>query len=137
KLLDKYDARATVGEVGDGYRSLATVAAYTNGGDKLNMCYTFDLLSPNFSAAHIRGCVDAVEKSIKDGWICWAFSNHDVMRHVSRFTQEGDDPAHIAKLALSVLTSLRGSVCLYQGEELGLAEADLAFEDLRDPYGIR
>jgi alpha-glucosidase len=33
--------------------------------------------------------------------------------------------------------SLRGSVCLYQGEELGLTEADLAFEDLRDPYGIR
>jgi alpha-glucosidase len=137
KLLDKYDARATVGEVGDGYRSLATVAAYTNGGDKLNMCYTFDLLSPNFTAAHIRGCVDAVEKSIGDGWICWAFSNHDVMRHVSRFAQEGDDPAHIAKLALSVLTSLRGSICLYQGEELGLTEADLAFEDLRDPYGIR
>jgi len=35
------------------------------------------------------------------------------------------------------LMSLRGSVCLYQGEELGLTEADLAFEDLRDPYGIR
>ena len=136
-LLDKYDGRATVGEVGDGYRSLSTVAAYTNGGDKLNMCYTFDLLSPNFTAAHIRKCVDAVEKSIKDGWICWAFSNHDVMRHVSRFTQEGDDPARVAKLALSVLTSLRGSICLYQGEELGLAEAELAFEDLRDPYGIR
>lgn len=136
-LLDKYDARATVGEVGDGYRSLSTVAAYTNGGDKLNMCYTFDLLSPDFSAAHIRGCVDAVEKSIQDGWICWAFSNHDVMRHVSRFTHVGDDPARVAKLALSVISTLRGSICLYQGEELGLAEAELAFEDLRDPYGIR
>ena len=33
--------------------------------------------------------------------------------------------------------SLRGSVCLYQGEELGLSEAELAFEDLQDPYGIR
>ncbi|TIP69405.1 MAG: alpha-glucosidase, partial [Mesorhizobium sp.] len=32
---------------------------------------------------------------------------------------------------------LRGSICLYQGEELGLEEAELAFEDLRDPYGIR
>jgi alpha-glucosidase len=31
---------------------------------------------------------------------------------------------------------LRGSVCLYQGEELGLTEAELAFEDLVDPYGI-
>jgi alpha-glucosidase len=36
-----------------------------------------------------------------------------------------------------LLISLRGSICLYQGEELGLEEAELAFEDLRDPYGIR
>jgi len=36
-----------------------------------------------------------------------------------------------------VLAALRGSICLYQGEELGLPEAELAFEDLRDPYGIR
>jgi alpha-glucosidase len=33
--------------------------------------------------------------------------------------------------------SLRGSVCLYQGEELGLTEAYVAYEDLQDPYGIR
>src|SRR5690606_34761926 len=31
---------------------------------------------------------------------------------------------------------LKGSVCLYQGEELGLPEAEIAFEDLQDPYGI-
>jgi alpha-glucosidase len=31
---------------------------------------------------------------------------------------------------------LRGTVCLYQGEELGLPEAQVAFEDLQDPYGI-
>jgi alpha-glucosidase len=136
-LLDQYDARTSVGEVGDGYRSLSTVAAYTSGGDKLHMCYTFDLLSPEFSATHIRKCVAAVETQAVDGWTCWAFSNHDVMRHVSRFTQAGDDPLRIAAIALSVIASLRGSICLYQGEELGLTEADLAFEDLRDPYGIR
>jgi alpha-glucosidase len=33
--------------------------------------------------------------------------------------------------------SLRGSVCLYEGEELGLEEAELRFEELQDPYGIR
>jgi alpha-glucosidase len=32
--------------------------------------------------------------------------------------------------------SLRGSVCLYQGEELGLPEAELTFEQLVDPFGI-
>ena len=35
-----------------------------------------------------------------------------------------------------LLGSLRGTLCLYQGEELGLDEAELAFEDLQDPFGI-
>ncbi len=38
---------------------------------------------------------------------------------------------------ITLLASLPGSICLNQGEELGLTEADIAFEDLRDPYGIR
>jgi alpha-glucosidase len=41
------------------------------------------------------------------------------------------------KVISALLLSLRGSACLYQGEELGLGDADLAYEDLRDPYGIR
>ncbi|ANL47868.1 alpha amylase protein [Rhizobium phaseoli] len=136
-LLDRYEDRTTVGEVGDGARSLKTVAAYTSGDDKLHMCYTFDLLGPDFTADHIRGCVEAFQKSVTDGWVCWAFSNHDVMRHVSRFALTEEERPVIAKLAISVLSALRGSICLYQGEELGLPEAELAFEDLRDPYGIR
>jgi alpha-glucosidase len=136
-LLDEFHARASVGEIGDEWRSLQTLAAYTAGGDKLHMCYTFDLLSPEFSAAHVRKCVEAFETAVADGWICWAFSNHDVMRHVSRWTQPGGDTDTVAKFSIALLASLRGSICLYQGEELGLPEAELAFEDLRDPYGIR
>ncbi len=84
-LLDRYPGRMSVGEVGDGARSLKTVADYTSGGDKLHMCYTFDLLGPDFTARHIRNCVSSFEREVKDGWVCWAFSNHDVMRHASRF----------------------------------------------------
>ncbi|WP_037387926.1 alpha-glucosidase family protein [Sinorhizobium americanum] len=136
-LLDRYGGRATVGEVGDGARSLKTVAAYTSGGDKLHMCYTFDLLGPELSARHIRRCVENFQAIVTDGWVCWAFSNHDVMRHVSRFAFRGADRERVAKLAISLLASLRGSICLYQGEELGLPEAELTYEELRDPYGIR
>lgn len=136
-LLDAFGGRAAVGEVGDEQRSLETVAAYVSGGDKLHMCYTFDLLGPEFSAAHIRKCVSDFETRVTDGWICWAFSNHDVVRHVSRWTRPGGDPQRVAGFAIDLLVSLRGSICLYQGEELGLPEAELAFEDLRDPYGIR
>ena len=136
-LLDEYGARMTVGEVGDGTRSLQTVAAYTSGRDKLHMCYTFDLLSAEFSAAHLRGCVTAIEELSSDRWVCWAFSNHDVMRHVSRWLRPDEDAAAMAKFAIALLSTIRGSICLYQGEELGLQEAELAYEDLRDPYGIR
>ncbi|MGE0501517.1 MAG: alpha-glucosidase family protein [Rhizobiaceae bacterium] len=136
-LLDEFGARTSVGEVGDGARSLRTVAAYTGGGDKLHMSYTFDLLSPAFSAAHVRRCVEDFEAIVTDGWICWAFSNHDVMRHVSRWTRPGGDAEEVARFSIALLCALRGTICLYQGEELGLGEAELAFEDLRDPYGIR
>ena len=64
-------------------------------------------------------------------------SNHDVRRHVSRWTRPGDDPRAVAKLAILILVSLRGMICLYEGEELGLPEAELRFDQLRDPYGIR
>ena len=136
-LLDEFGDRASVGEVGDGARSLRTVAAYTGGGDKLHMCYTFDLLGPDFTASHIRRCVQAFQDAVTDGWVCWAFSNHDVTRHISRFTHTVDERERVAKLAISVLSALRGSICLYQGEELALPEAELQLEDLRDPYGIR
>ncbi|RUY15227.1 alpha-amylase family glycosyl hydrolase, partial [Mesorhizobium sp. M7A.F.Ca.CA.004.12.1.1] len=136
-LLDEYDDRAAVGEIGDEGRSLQTLAAYTSGGDKLHMCYTFDLLGPQFSAAHVRGCVEAFEAAVSDGWVCWAFSNHDVVRHVSRWTRPGSDPDAVARFSIMLLSCLRGSICLYEGEELGLEEAELAYEDLRDPVGIR
>lgn len=136
-LVNTYDDRAAMGEVGDGERSLRTVAAYTEGGDKLNMCYTFDMLSPEFSPAHVRKCVEAFETAVRGGWVCWAFSNHDVVRHVSRWTRAGGDSDAVAKFSIALLATLRGSICLYQGEELGLEEADIAFEELRDPYGIR
>jgi alpha-glucosidase len=136
-LLDSHGGRMSVGEVGDEWRSLQTVAAYTGGGDALHMCYTFDLLGPEFSAAHVKKSIAAFETGVADGWICWAFSNHDVMRHVSRWTKPGGDTDATARFAIGLLACLRGSICLYEGEELGLEEAELAFEDIRDPYGIR
>lgn len=136
-VLDKAGDRAAVGEIGDEGRSLQTLAAYTSGGDRLNMCYTFDMLGADFSAGHVRGCVEAFEREAPGGWVCWAFSNHDVVRHVSRWTRPGGDPVAVAKFAIELLCCLRGSICLYEGEELGLEEAELAYADLRDPVGIR
>jgi alpha-glucosidase len=40
-------------------------------------------------------------------------------------------------MGMALLLSLRGTVCMYQGEELGLTTAQIAFEDMQDPYDIR
>ena len=131
-LLDEYPDKAAVGEVGEGQRGMEVQAEYTKGDDRLHMCYDFAFLSNEFpTSAHVAGIVEKLNQVASDGWACWAFSNHDVMRHASRWGLKRDQQ----KLYAALLLTLKGSVCLYQGEELGLTEADVAYEDLQDPYG--
>jgi len=133
KLTDQYPGTTTLGEISS-EDSLATMAEYTSG-RRLHMAYSFELLSDDFSAAYIRSTVEALETRLTGGWPCWAISNHDVKRVLSRWG--GDTPAPaLAKLLTALVASLRGTVCIYQGEELGLPEADLPFDELQDPYGI-
>ncbi|WP_378945573.1 alpha-glucosidase [Mesorhizobium sp. ANAO-SY3R2] len=137
-VLDEYPAAAAVGEVGDSQRGLEVVASYTGGGDKVQMCYAFDFLAPEkITAARVRSVLEDFGRVAADGWSCWAFSNHDVVRHASRWGMGEADRTAYLKVVSALLMSLRGSVCIYQGEELGLTEASLTFEDLQDPYGIR
>jgi alpha-glucosidase len=79
--------------------------------------------------------VNSLEAQMDQGWPCWAISNHDVERVITRWGR-GHASASLANLFTAVLCSLRGSVCIYQGEELGLTEADVPYEAMRDPYGI-
>ena len=134
-LIDQYPGRTTVGEIGDSQHQLEVMAQYTSGTDRLHMAYTFDYLGGVFDARHFRAAIDTTERDAPDGWICLAFSNHDVVRHASRWATHGQQDAFV-RLAATLLLSMKGSVCLYQGEELGLTEAELSFEDLVDPYGI-
>ena len=133
-LMNGYPGTTAVGEVGDAQRGMEIQAQYTAGDDKVHMCYSFEFLSGTTpDAAKVAEVLTAYEATIGDGWACWAFSNHDVVRHATRWGL--DDGA--VRLFAGLLMSLRGSVCIYQGEELGLTEASVAYEDLQDPYGIR
>ncbi|MFT2112418.1 alpha-glucosidase [Marinomonas sp. 2405UD68-3] len=133
-LMDRYPNTTTVGEVGCDF-SLKTMAQYTQGNDKLHMCYSFDLLTQDSSMNHVRTTMETIENALGDGWPCWTIGNHDVNRVASRWSENKPNDEQ-AKVYMAMLLTLRGSVCLYQGEELGLAEAELEFEDLVDPYGI-
>ncbi len=133
-VLDDYPAAAIVGEVGDGQYGLELQAAYTSGTDKAHMCYDFTFLSlERPTGTRLAAMMDAVAEVNPDGWTAWAYSNHDVIRHATRWSLS--DAA--CKTYAALLLSLRGSVCLYQGEELGLPEVEIAYEDIQDPYGLR
>jgi len=137
-VLDEFPAIAAVGEVGDSQYGLEIAGQYTSGGDKMQMCYAFEFLAPEpLTPTLVADTQKAFQEAAPEGWACWAFSNHDVVRHVSRWGATVADRAAFAKLMAAVLMTQRGSVCIYQGEELGLTEADIAFEDLQDPYGIQ
>lgn len=137
-LLDEYPAAAAVGEVGELIRGVELMREYTQGGDRLHMSYAFDFLNTRLpSIDDIRPVIERFLEGGTDAWACWAFSNHDVTRHATRWADGEEDHDAVLRLAAVLLLSLRGSVCLYQGEELGLTEADISFEEIVDPWGKR
>jgi alpha-glucosidase len=137
-LINQYDDRYLIGEVAD--VDLITVSAkYTRTGKHLHSCYNFALMQSTFSASFLKGVIEKTEAVLDAGWTTWAMSNHDNMRVVSRFGQSADlhgNNRALAKVLMAAVLSLRGGACVYQGEELGLTEAEIDFADLRDPWGI-
>jgi len=131
-LLDEYDARTSVGEIGDAQQGLDIIGEYTAGDKLIHMCYTFEFLAnEKLTAARIKSVFEQFDKAAPDGWACWAFNNHDIARHTSRWNLT----AKAQRTYTTLLMCLRGTLCLYQGEELGLPEAEIEFEELQDPYG--
>ena len=135
-LADSYDEdRFLVAEVG-GDRANAEMKQYTQGTDRLQSAYGFlylyaDHLSPELVE---RGPAEWPGAE-GEGWPSWSFSNHDAPRAVSRWA-EGRDEKQFAAMAMLLLMTLRGNVFVYQGEELGLPQAEVPFDRLVDPEAI-
>src|SRR5262249_9407829 len=68
-------------------------------------------------------------------WPCVTFSNHDVPRPVTRYGRTMEADPALAKLVMSLALCLKGTVLLYQGEELGLPDGPIARDQIRDPVG--
>jgi len=133
--IDEFPGRFTVAEVG-GPEPLAEMKAFTQGGKRIDSAYNFDFLyAPQLTASGVRASLAQWSGEDGEGWPSWAFSNHDAPRAVSRWTRDGDQP-RAARLSLLLLLALRGNPIIYQGEELGLPQGEVAFEDLLDPEAI-
>ena len=134
-LLDGYPGSFVVGEIGSD-DNLARMIEYTAGSHHLHTAYSFQLLSDRADPQHFREAMDPwTHGPGSSAWPSWALSNHDCERVASRWKLDAASP-QIAAFALALLLALRGTVFLYQGEELGLTQAELAYEDLRDPLGV-
>ena len=131
KLTDQYKETTMIGEISN----VELQAKYTANNDKLHMAYSFDLLRDEFSPKHIRNTVSKFFKETKDGWPTWSFSNHDVVRHLSRWNKTKKDRQKFAKLTCALLMSLKGTPCIYQGEELGQTQTKIEFDEIKDPPG--
>jgi alpha-glucosidase len=125
----------------------------------LGQAFNFDLLQAEWDAAQFRSIVreNLVLAAESGASSTWVFSNHDVVRHASRFglpagtsatdwLLTGGDPAledralglRRARAATLLALALPGSTYLYQGEELGLVEvSQLPPERKEDPSYLR
>jgi alpha-glucosidase len=130
----------------------------------LGQAFNFDLLEAPFDPVAFRRIVDAnLELAVESGSsTTWVLSNHDVVRHATRYglpepSAAGEkhgaawllsggrepelDPARglrRARAATLFMLALPGSAYLYQGEELGLHEvADIPASDRQDPSYFR
>ena len=136
KLTDEYDGRMMVAEIGDDHQ-IKTSVEYTKGDDRLHTAYNFALLGPEiYDARKLRGVIQEYLDSPDESWPSWAFSNHDVQRVATRWAVNDNPDDNQAKMLVALVSTLRGTTFIYQGEELGLHEADIPFELLQDPFGI-
>jgi alpha-glucosidase len=135
KLADEYGGRFIVAEIG-GEGSDAEMQMLTAGDSRFHTAYGFNFLyADRLTPELVRGALDAWPQAEGSGWPSWAFSNHDAPRAISRWSTP-EHRAACSELSLLLLLCLRGNIFLYQGEELGLPQAEIGFEDLKDPEAI-
>jgi alpha-glucosidase len=131
RILNGYRPdRVLVGEIFEPHRQRRYVLP-----DQLDMA--FALIRSRWDASSWRRAIDADRRAVRgpDQAPSWTLSNHDVIRHVTRLGGGFTGRAR-ARSALVLLMGLPGQVFLYQGEELGLEEADVPPDARQDPMYI-
>jgi len=107
--------------------------------DELHTAFNFRFLMAPWEPASLRDAIDgSIDSHARVGALpTWVLSNHDVVRHVTRYGG-GALGLRRARAAVLLMLALPGSAYIYQGEELGLPEVeDLPDEMLQDPTFVR
>ncbi len=135
ELTDRYEGVFTLAEVCADDGNVA-IKRFIEGTKRMNSAYGFDFLySPELNPHLVSLIMAHWPDEPGMGWPSWAFENHDAPRAVSRWCEPEYRDA-FAKVKLALLVALRGTIIAYQGEELGLQQDDIPFEQLKDPEAI-
>ena len=136
KVLAEYDGdRMAVAEAWT--NTPESMARYVRP-DELSQAFNFSWLLAEWSAEAfaevVTGTLSAVEPVGASP--TWVLSNHDVIRHPSRY---GGGALGLARARAATLTmlALPGSAYIYQGEELGLEQVEVDPQFRQDPAWFR
>ena len=106
----------------------------TCGGDKLDLAHNFVfvklLVGRRLPPGHRRVRRPGRRRQLAG----WFLANHDTQRVASRVATDGQGPARARAVAL-MLYALRGTPFVFQGEELGLPDADIPPDRVVDVDG--
>ena len=127
-VLDEYGDRVAVGEVY--VLDQRRLAPFLVGGDGLHLAHNFTFLRSPWSAGRFREIVEEFERLAPEpAWPTWCLNNHDHSRTATRYG------ATRARAAGLLVLALRGTAFLFQGEELGLPDAEVPPERVVDVDG--
>jgi alpha-glucosidase len=129
-ILDSNGGAMAVGEVMGG---MAEAARYCKDG-LLPLAFNFDFTSQRWNPRGFLKSIEDYERALAGGgWPCYVLSNHDSVRHATRYG--GGAPEARAKTAAALLLTLRGTPFLYHGEEIGMREGRIRRAEIQDPPG--
>lgn len=151
KLLESYDGdRTSVGEIQvEDHTKVKHVASVVGGNDQLHMAFNFAYFFTAWDAQLFRKRIHewdtaCQQQEPKGGWPTYTLSNHDYMRHISRYTPVTGSKSSRealanarAKLAALMLLTLRGTPFLYYGEEIGMREETVPRRYHKDPVALK
>ncbi|MHA1646861.1 MAG: alpha-amylase family glycosyl hydrolase, partial [Promethearchaeota archaeon] len=99
--------------------------------DGLNLVFLFQSMGTKLKAKHFRRLIQEFEKYFPDPYIpTWVFSNHDIIRHISRFEEQ--NAIQKSKLSTALQLTVRGVPTIYYGEEIGMKHHFLPFDKSLD-----
>jgi alpha-glucosidase len=123
-VVDEYEDRMIVGEVY--LLDLRRIVEYINTGDQLDLAHNFVFVHLPWEAAAFRASVEDFEQLAEDtAWPAWFLANHDHSRPATRYDAGRGSGERRSRVAMMLVTTLRGTPFVYQGEELGLPDADI------------